>query len=195
MTTLKDSNTIKKRLPFNLFFIELIIVLLFFAVSGGVIMNLFASADIASRKNRAGEQVMLRVQSMSEMYAVKGDLYSAADAVFGKNICSECQKTVDTDDSEEGNSEGKLIDGLSVTFDENMMPLVTPDGKRDFGVIELRMFETRDETPGGSLRKLDLTAILLYSNQGAEILYEGVSTVYVPDYDAAVEEELTDENV
>ena len=89
MKTLKGFNTVRKRLPFNLFFIELLIVLLFFAVSGGVIMNLFASADLVSRKNRASEQLMLRVQAVSEMYAAKGDMYEAADAVFGRGGCVE----------------------------------------------------------------------------------------------------------
>ncbi|MBR1832530.1 MAG: hypothetical protein IJ784_08870 [Ruminiclostridium sp.] len=139
MTTLKGFNTIKKRLPFNLFFIELLIVLMFFSVSGAVIMNLFASADIVSRKNRASEQLMLRVQAVSEMYAAKGDMYEAADAVFGRGACVECTKTVEPDDIEAEDAETKVLNGLSVIYDENLMPLVTPEGRRDYGVIELIM--------------------------------------------------------
>ena len=195
MKTLKGFNTVRKRLPFNLFFIELLIVLLFFAVSGGVIMNLFASADLVSRKNRASEQLMLRVQAVSEMYAAKGDMYEAADAVFGRGVCVEYTKTAEPDDPGSEDAEAKVLDGLIVTYDENMMPLVTPDGRRDYGMIELIMYESRDDTPGGSLRKLEIVAIFLYSNQGAEMLYEGVSTAYIPDYEeTAEEEELTDES-
>lgn len=194
MTTLKGFNTIKKRLPFNLFFIELLIVLMFFSVSGAVIMNLFASADIVSRKNRTAEQLMLRVQSVSEMYAAKGDMYEAADAVFGRGACVECTKTVEPDDIEAEDAETKVLNGLSVIYDENLMPLVTPEGRRDYGVIELIMFESRDKMPGGDLRKLEITAMVVYKDYGTDVLYEVASTKYVPDYEAEEEEKLTDEN-
>lgn len=190
MTALKEINTtLKKHIPLNLFFIELLIVMMFFAVSGGVIMNLFGSADVRSRTNRITEQAMLKVQSISEAYAFCGDLEEAADTVFGHSACVECTKKTDIED-EEGNTLKELtLNGFTVTYDENMYPLVTSDGRRDYGVVEIRIFERRDEAEFGSLNKIEITAMLLTGRGGADVFYEGVSSAYIPDYEAAARAE------
>ncbi|MBR1832531.1 MAG: hypothetical protein IJ784_08875 [Ruminiclostridium sp.] len=48
--------------------------------------------------------------------------------------------------------------------------------------------------PGGDLRKLEITAMVVYKDYGTDVLYEVASTKYVPDYEAEEEEKLTDEN-
>ena len=185
MTALKEFNTVKKRMPLNLFFIELLVVLLFFALSGGVIMNLFASADLKARINKLTEQAMLRVQSVSEMYALCGDMDKTVDEVFGSAACTAFTKTLTEDENGEPTEQEIVLRGYTVTFDENMYPLVTPDGKRDFGAVELILLETGEEMNGGILHKLEIEAVTLFGSKGAEIFYKGVSTAYIPDYEAA----------
>ena len=184
MTALNENNTVKKRMPLNLFFIELLVVLLFFAVSGGVIMNLFASSDVRARLNKLTEQTMLSVQSVSETYAVCGDMDRTVDKIFGSAACVGFTKTLNEDDSGEPIEE-RVIKGYTITMDENLYPLVTPDGIRDYGAVELVLEETGEEMSGGTLHKLDIKAVILYGSKGADIFYEGVSTVYIPDYEAA----------
>lgn len=67
-----------RRRPVNLFFIEIIIALLFFSISGAVIMRVFATADSRTRKSALLENVIIAAQSVAELYSVSGD---AAEAV------------------------------------------------------------------------------------------------------------------
>lgn len=80
MSTLKT--VIKKRRPVNLFFTELIIALLFFSISGAVILNVFASADRKSHINAEKENAMICAQSIAEAYSVLGNADEALKTVF-----------------------------------------------------------------------------------------------------------------
>ena len=80
MNTLKT--VIKKRRPINLFFTELIIALLFFSISGAVILKVFASADRRSRANAEKENVMICAQSIAEIYSELGNADGALKTVF-----------------------------------------------------------------------------------------------------------------
>lgn len=82
MNTLKA--VVKKRRPVNLFFTELIIALLFFSISGAVILNVFASADKRSHINSEKENAMICAQSVAEVYSESGN----ADETL-KNVFSE----------------------------------------------------------------------------------------------------------
>lgn len=66
-----------KRKPMNLFFIEIIIALLFFSISGAVIMKVFAAADAKTRKSELLEEVVITAQSIAEIFSTDGDAYSA----------------------------------------------------------------------------------------------------------------------
>ena len=181
VTALNGNNTVKRRMPHNLFFIELLVVLLFFAVSGGVVMNLFASADVRARRNKLTEQTMLRVQSVSELYAVCGDMDKTVDRIFGMAACVPFTQTQTVEET----GEQKSSRGYTITFNDDMYPLVTPDGIRDYGAVELLLLETEEDMNGGTFHKLEIEAVTLFSNDGAELFYEGVSTAYIPDYEAA----------
>lgn len=74
-----------KRRPINLFFAEIIIALLFFSVSGAVIIKVFATADMKSQQSARLERVIILAQSIAEAYSESGDFGRAAELVFGES--------------------------------------------------------------------------------------------------------------
>lgn len=73
-------SAIEKR-PINLFLIEMIIALMFFCVSGAVILKVFAGADSKSNASARLERVIVLAQSIAEAYSVYGDAEKAAECV------------------------------------------------------------------------------------------------------------------
>ena len=67
----------------NLFLIEMIISLLFFSISGAVILRVFAAADVRAAENSARESAVLYAQSLAEVYSVTGNAAEACEKVFG----------------------------------------------------------------------------------------------------------------
>lgn len=78
-----------KRRPINLFFAEIIIALLFFSISGAVIIKVFASADMKSQQSARLERVMIIAQSIAEAYSESGDFRGAADLSLGGLVIEE----------------------------------------------------------------------------------------------------------
>lgn len=72
-----------KRRPINLFFTEIIIALLFFSISGAVILQVFARADMKSRQSAELERVILFAQTFAEAYSQSGDFGKTAELVLG----------------------------------------------------------------------------------------------------------------
>lgn len=68
-----------KRRPINLFFAEIIIALLFFSISGAVILQVFSKADLRSRKSAELERVILFAQTFAEAYSQSGEADKAAE--------------------------------------------------------------------------------------------------------------------
>ena len=75
-----------RRRPLNLFFIEIIIALLFFSISGAVIMKVFAVADAKARKSAMLEEVMVVAQSIAEIYSSNGDAAAAVREAAGTAV-------------------------------------------------------------------------------------------------------------
>ncbi len=67
----------------NLFFAEMIIALLFFSISGAVILRVFASADMKSRESARLERVIVFAQSFAEAYSECGSVSESAQTVLG----------------------------------------------------------------------------------------------------------------
>ncbi len=82
MITLKAFGGGRKR-PMNLFFAEMIIALLFFSISGAVILRVFASADMKSRESARLERVIVFAQSFAEAYSECGSVSDSAQIVLG----------------------------------------------------------------------------------------------------------------
>ena len=69
--------------PANLFFIELTITLLFFALSAAVILKVFAAADEKQKISMLTERSVICAQSLAEAYSVCGDIGNTLVQVFG----------------------------------------------------------------------------------------------------------------
>lgn len=122
--------------PANLFFTELIIVLLFFSFSAAVILGIFASADNCQRRSDLVENALICSQSIAEAFAVTGDFSETSEIVFGGNT---------------GNFDGHATE---IHLDSEMKPC--QDGeiilymsqlseKNDAGILECLTFEFRTD--------------------------------------------------
>lgn len=88
MSTLKALSGGKRR-PLNLFFAEMIIALLFFSISGAVILKVFSSADMKSRESARLERVIVFAQSFAEAYSESGSVGESARLVLGEYSAGE----------------------------------------------------------------------------------------------------------
>lgn len=114
--------------PANLFFIELVLVLLFFSIAAAVILNLFAAADRRQKRNNATEGSIICAQTIAEAYSVSGDISKALELTFGK-------------DELKG---GEIKLDRSFTPDEN-------------GALTLYISESEEQSNAGALRTLDMS--------------------------------------
>ncbi len=118
--------------PANLFFIELLIVLVFFGFSSAVILQLFASADNRQRNSDLTEKTLICAQSVAEAFSVSGSLSDTVKLVFGE------------DNSYTGNA--------VLTLDDDMKAV-------DSGAIILELTERNDSNEAGRLSYLDMKFI------------------------------------
>lgn len=125
--------------PTNLFFIELLIVLLFFGFSVAVILKIFASADYKQDYSTLTQKTVLCAESVAEAFSVSGNLSETVSLVFG--------------------IESEVYDGVfCINLDDTMKP--SSEGK-----VELLLFEKVDETPAGNLSELSIG----FTKNGKEI--------------------------
>lgn len=155
MSYLKTVGT--RRRPINLFFTELIIALLFFSISGAVILQVFAAADKRSRLSAEKESAMICAQSIAEVYSELGSAAETFPTVFSG-------WRYDEEDGE-----------YSIKLDSYCKPALD-------GVIELKAAEEREETAAGELSRLSLN---FTSDKGE--LFSLVCTAYTPKGGAAGE--------
>ncbi len=130
MSYLKTIGT--KRRPINLFFTELIIALLFFSVSGAVILRVFAAADSRSRLSAEKESAMICAQSIAEVYSKSGSAAEALGIVFS------------------GERFDENVGEYSVKLDSYCRPAAD-------GNIELKALEEREKTASGELSRLSMS--------------------------------------
>lgn len=74
---------------FNLFFVEMIIVLLFFAAATAIILRSFAAADRLARDSRRLENMSFCARSAAELYSANGSLSETAETLFGAEASAE----------------------------------------------------------------------------------------------------------
>lgn len=149
MNTLKTVNI--KRRSVNLFFTELIIALLFFSISGAVILQVFAAADKKARLSAEKENAMICAQSIAEVYSESGSVETSLKTVFSTDVQYD-------------ESDGKY----SMKLDDKCRPSI--DGK-----IDVKLTETRETTLSGELSRLSI----LFTNDGVE-LYSLDCSAYIP---------------
>lgn len=150
MSTLKTAST--KRRPVNLFFTELIIALLFFSISGAVILKVFAAADKRSRENAKKEHAIICAQSIAEVYSELGNAESTLKTVFSESVKLD-----------------ETADGYSVKLDGSYRPVLD-------GSIILKASEQRDKTAAGELSRLTIS----FESESGE-LYSLVCSAYISE--------------
>lgn len=149
MNTLKTASI--KRRPINLFFTELIIALLFFSISGAVILKVFASADNKSQQSLKKENAIICAQSIAEVYSETASVEETFKVVFSNN----------------GDFDENGI--FSIVLDNYCRPAA--DGK-----ILMTASEQREKTVSGSMSHLTVTFVC-----GDKELYSLVCTAYDPN--------------
>lgn len=141
MNTLKTVSI--KRRSINLFFTELIIALLFFSISGAVILQVFAVADKKARLSAEKENAMICAQSMAEVYSEHGNVENTLRTVFSPDVKFEESNGI-----------------YSLKLNERCKP--ETDGK-----IDVEITETRETALAGELSRLSIlfktTEVELYS--------------------------------
>ncbi len=146
--------TVKKResRPASLFFAEMVISLLFFSISGAVILRVFAAADMRSRESLLTEKAAIIAQSCAEIYSVKKDAKTALEQAAG----GQCEDA----------GEGRYT--VSFTGNDSALPGVTLYAK-----------ETRTEYPAGTLCDLTLT-FSIPEGDGQSEFFELSCAAYLP---------------
>lgn len=113
----------------NLFFLEMIIVLLFFGIASAVIISAFAASDRISRESEQLENITFCAQSAAEIFSKSGNLSEVTEELFG--IPANGYTTVPLDKN----------CGYSPLEPELYLALDTPYGDAD-GLSELNMVFT-----------------------------------------------------
>lgn len=149
MNTLKTVSI--KRRSVNLFFTELIIALLFFSISGAVILQVFAAADKKARLSAEKENAMICAQSIAEVYSESGSVEDSLKTVFSTDVQYD-------------ESNGKY----SMKLDDKCRPSI--DGK-----IDVKLTETRETTLSGELSRLSVSFL-----SAEEELYSLDCSAYIP---------------
>ena len=81
----------------NLFFLEMIIVLLFFSIASAVIMKTFVTADRVSRESGMLERMSFCAQSAAEAFSSTGSISETAEILFGVETGEVSEITVPVD--------------------------------------------------------------------------------------------------
>ena len=163
MIKLNGLKKISRKRPVNTFFVELMIVVLFFSISGAVVLRMFASADSLSKANSTAAKCVMTIQSVSEIYAGNGDMKKTIDEYFGPGAYY-----TSSDDS------------CMVTLGEDMKPLYTEDARKRFGRASIWFSETTEQGAHGRYSELSSRLFLLFN--GADEVYSQTSSAYLPDF-------------
>ena len=132
-----------KRKPMNLFFIEIIIALLFFSISGAVIMRVFAAADAKTRKSELLEEVVITAQSIAELYSCDGDADNAVKEAVGISGYEELS---------------------SVPLNDGRVILNASERREPYGAGELRRLVMVFLMDGNEIYSLDCSAYVPFAN-------------------------------
>lgn len=114
----------------NLFFIELVIVLLFFSFSAAVILRIFAAADHRQELSDLTENTLICAQSVAEAFSVSGSISNSVEIVFGL--------------------ENEFADTAEIKLDNNLNP-------SENGNITLFLTKESSKTTAGVFSQLNIS--------------------------------------
>lgn len=135
----------------NLFFMEMIIVLLFFGIASAVILNAFAASDRLSRESERLERMSFCAQSAVEIFSETGSLSETVEKLFGLTETASDGITVPLDDSCNYSPENAAL----------LMTMTVSEGETE-GLLEMHIVFTDG------------------SGDSGETLYEVRSGAYIP---------------
>lgn len=145
---------------FNLFFMEMIIVLLFFSIASAVILKTFAAADRTSGESGRLERMAFCAQSAAEIFSANGSLEDTAEKLFG-----DISPQILAVDTEEGG-----IEMLTLSLSESCE--YSPDEPSVFMTASV----SHEEYGGGLLKTLHIK----FEDENGGELYSMTSGAYLP---------------
>ena len=147
--------SIGKKGRFSLFFMEMIIVLLFFSVAAAIILRSFAASDRLARVSRRLESMTFCAQSAAEIYSRTASVSETAQLLFDESGLV-------------------FIDGVSAV----RIP-VSSECKYSPAAPELfmTMVETEEYCENGRFMKLEI----IFSDSRDETVYKVESGAYIPE--------------
>lgn len=141
----------------NLFFVEMIIVLMFFSIASAVILNAFAASGRLSRESGRLERMSFCAQSAAEIFSETGSLSETAEKLFGAEIGSEFPYT-----------EEHIM--IEIPLDESCAYSLESSSVRMYMTVSEREYE--------GLYQLYIKFI---DNDSSQLLYEFLSGAYIPE--------------
>ena len=150
MSRLKSPiKSMQKNGRFNLFFVEMIIVLLFFSIAAAIILRSFVIADRLAGESRRTESMAFCAQSAAEIFSRTASLSETAETLFGT-----------------AGTEGISEITVPVTSECKYSPTSAE--------MYMMMRETEEKCGEGSIRVLNI----FFRDGSGEILYEMRSGAY-----------------
>ena len=152
--------SVRKKGRFNLFFMEMIIVLLFFSIAAVIILRSFAASDRLAKESRRLENMTFCAQSAAEIYSRTASVSETAKMLFdGSGLV--------------------FIDGVSAV----RIP-VSSECKYSPASPELfmTMLETEEHCENGRFMKLEI----IFSDSRDESVYKVESGAYVSERERSV---------
>ena len=151
-----------KAVRFNLFFLEMIIVLLFFSIAAAVILNSFSVSNGLAQKSRRTEAMAFCAQSAAEIFSETGDLSQTVEELFGNGSAEILSADLD---------DGSYISEATIPLTESCE--YSPQDPE----IYIILTETAEQSNGGALKTLSIR----FENTDKEELYKITSGAYIPD--------------
>lgn len=161
-----------KAVRFNLFFLEMIIVLFFFSIAAAVILNSFAISNSLAKKSRRTEAMAFCAQSAAEIFSETGDFSQTVETLFGTEAVERITFSPEEND---------LPDGYILASESIILPLdenckYSPENKEL--IMMMSVFSDEYDHEGFSRLCIEFNnGIMIH---GAEPYYELYSGVYIP---------------
>ncbi|MBD5140468.1 MAG: hypothetical protein HDT25_03505 [Ruminococcus sp.] len=151
-----------KAVRFNLFFLEMIIVLLFFSIAAAVILNSFSVSNSLAKKSRRTEAMAFCAQSAAEIFSETGNLSQTVEEIFGGGSAEILNADLE---------DGSYISEAAIPLTESCE--YSPQDPEIF----ITLTETAEQSNGGVLKTLSIR----FENTDKEELYKITSGAYIPD--------------
>lgn len=163
-----------KAARFNLFFLEMIIVLLFFSIAAAVILNSFAVSDSLAKKSRRTEAMAFCAQSAAEIFSETGDLSQTVETLFGTEAVERITFSPEENDLPDGYIPAS--ESIILPLDENCE--YSPENASLY--ISMAVF--KEEPDGFYTMSISFTNGIMIGDSG---FFDMNSGAYIPDKEEA----------